>query len=112
MAHPNELLKKQAPNRIVLVDEAQIYTGDFYAYTPVILDTSSDPAVTSFVVQTKSSDGSVIEYDTTDTEFKETAGKTNITMPAAVGVTVFGQFSKFTGKANCSVILYLDDQDR
>ena len=111
MAHPNELLKKQAPNRIVLVDEAQTYTGDFYAYTPVILDTSN-PAVTSFVVQTKSDEGSVIEYDTTDTEFKETAGKTNITMPAAVGVTVFGQFSKFTGKANCSVILYLSEQDR
>lgn len=108
MAHPNELLKKQAPNRIVLVDEAQTYTGDFYAYTPVILDSGT----TSFVVQTKSTEGSVIEYDTTDTEFKETAGKTNITMPAAVGVTVFGQFSKFTGVASCSVILYLSEQDR
>ena len=112
MAHPNELLEKQAPNRIVLVDEAQTYTGDFYAYTPVILDTDSNPAVTSFIVETKTDEGSVIEYDTTDTEFKETASKTSITMPAAVGVTVFGQFSKFIGKANCSVILYLSDLDR
>ena len=107
MAHPNELLEKQAPNRIVLVDEAQTYTGDFYAYTPVILDTN----ITSFVVQTKTDDRS-IEYDTTDEEFKETATKTDITMPAAVGVTVFGQFSKFTGAGSCSVILYLSDLDR
>ena len=108
MAHPNELLKKQSPNRIVLVDEAQTYTGDFYAYTPVILGGNT----TSFVVQTKADEGSVIEYDTTDVEFKETGGKTDITMPAAVGVTVFGQFSKFTGAASCSVILYLSDLDR
>lgn len=105
MAHPNEIIKKQAPNRIVLVDEAQSYTGDFYAYTPVILASET----TSFVVQTKSGEGSVVEYNTT---FKETAADTDITMPAAVGVTVFGQFSKFTGVANCSVILYLDEQDR
>lgn len=108
MAHPNELLKKQAPNRIVLVDEAQTYTGDFYAYTPVILAEGT----TSFIVQTKNNEGSVIQYDVTDTEFKETADKTNITMPAAVGVTVFGQFSKFTGAASCSVILFLSEQDR
>lgn len=107
MAHPNEILQKQAPNRIVLVDEAQTFTGNFYAFTPVILDS----AVTSFLVQTKDG-GSVAEYDATSTSFEQTETKTNITMPAAVGVTIFGGFSKFTGAANCSVILYLDDQDR
>jgi len=106
MAHPNEYLQKQAPTKIVLVDEAQSYNGEFYAYTPVILASG----ITSFVVQTPDK-GNVTEYDTTDTEFKETAAKTDITMPAAVGVTVFGRFSKFTGVANCSVILYLEEQD-
>ena len=108
MAHPNEIIKKQAPNRIVLVDEAQTYTGNFYAFTPVILAAGT----TSFVVQTKQGEGSVVEYDTTATKFNEAESKTNITMPAAVGVTIFGQFSKFAGVANCSVILYLDEQDR
>lgn len=103
MAHPNEFLKKQAPNRIVLVDEAQTYTGDFYAYTPVILGSG----ITSFVVQTPDQ-GNVTEHAT---DFKATNADTNITMPAAVGVTVFGRFSKFTGVDGCSVILYLEEQD-
>jgi hypothetical protein len=109
MAHPNEIIKKQAPNRIVLVDEAQTFTGKFYAFTPVILATST----TSFAVETNGG-GGVMEYDATATPagFVETGVNTSITMPAAVGVTVFGQFSKFTGVANCSVILYLDEQDR
>lgn len=107
MAHPNEIIKKQAPNRIVLVDEAQAFTGKFYAFTPVILASGT----TSFAVETNGG-GGVMEYDATETDFVETGTRTSITMPAAVGVTVFGQFSKFTGVADCSVILYLDEQDR
>ena len=105
MPHPNEYLKKQAPTKIVLVDEAQTFTGNFYAYTPVILP--SDDTVTSFVVRTPQQ-GDVTEYSSA---FKGTAADTDITMPAAVGVTVFGRFSKFTGAANCSVILYLEEQE-
>ena len=105
MPHPNEYLKKQAPTKIVLVDEAQTFTGNFYAYTPVILP--SDDSVTSFVVETPRA-GNVQTYSS---GFKDVAADTSITMPAAVGVTVFGQFSKFTGAGSCSVILYLEDQE-
>lgn len=105
MAHPNEVLNKQVPTKIVLVDEAQVFTGSFYAFTPVILGTG----ITSVVVQT-AGEGTVTQYDSGTTKFAETAVKTNITMPAAVGVTIFGRFSKFTGDANSSYILYLSDQ--
>ena len=104
MPHPNEYLKKQAPTKIVLVDEAQTFTGNFYAYTPVIVADGT----TSFAVETSRA-GDVTEY--TSASFKATAADTSIAMPAAVGVTVFGQFSKFTGVAGCSVILYLEDQE-
>lgn len=106
MPHPNEYLKKQAPTKIVLVDEAQVFTGNFYAYTPVIIADGT----TSFAVETSRA-GDVTEYNGGSSAFKATAADTSITMPAAVGVTVFGQFSKFTGVAACSVILYLEDQE-
>tara|TARA_R100001591_G_C4316724_1_gene174362 strand:+ start:677 stop:988 length:312 start_codon:yes stop_codon:yes gene_type:complete len=103
MAHPNEYLKKQSPTRIVLVDENQSFTGNFYAFTPIVLG-----ATTSFVVQTPNS-GNVQTYSSD--AFKDVAKDTNITLPAAVGVTIFGSFSKFTGTGDSKVILYLEEQD-
>lgn len=103
MAHPNEYLKKQSPTRIVLVDEAETFTGNFYAFTPIVLG-----ATTSFVVQTPNA-GNVQTYSST--AFKDVAADTDITLPAAVGVTVFGSFSEFTGTADSKVILYLEEQD-
>lgn len=102
MAHPNEYLKKQSPTRIVLVDEAQTFTGNFYAFTPVVLG-----GTTSFVVQTPNA-GNVQTYSS---GFKDVAADTNVTLPAAVGVTIFGSFSKFTGTGDSKVILYLEEQD-
>ena len=102
MAHPNEYLKKQSPTRIVLVDEAESFTGNFYAFTPIVLG-----ATTEFTVQTPNA-GNV---QTHSSGFKDVAADTDIVIPAAVGVTIFGSFSKFTGTGDSKVILYLEEQD-
>ena len=102
MAHPNEYLKKQSPTRIVLVDEAETFTGNFYAFTPIELGATEE-----FTVQTPNA-GNVQSYSN---GFKDVAAGTDIIIPAAVGVTIFGSFSEFTGTSDSKVILYLEEQD-